>query len=108
MISYWKKTEEIYHDYGLTLIIGWYDHKHEHDGGFKSLGVHWGITLNLGGVLSPCVIPEVTRKSMLAGLLHKAIIDGNHEEKKALSKATQRPLHFVTLSLCLVRDATLP
>ncbi|EJE4210512.1 hypothetical protein M3923_003368 [Vibrio metschnikovii] len=89
MISYWKKTEEIYHDDGLTLIIGWYDHKHEHDGGFKSLGVHWGNYPKSRGILSPCVIPEITRNSMLAGLLHKAITDGNHEEKKALSKAIE-------------------
>lgn len=57
MISYWKNYEKIHIDEGLQLIIGSYDHKNEHDGGDKALGVHWGDYPQSRGVLSPCVIP---------------------------------------------------
>lgn len=52
MISYWKNTKEVYFDDGLTLIIGWYDHKHMHNGGYKSLGIHWEIYPKSRGILS--------------------------------------------------------
>jgi hypothetical protein len=42
MISYWKNPKEFYNDDGLVLIVGHYDHKNEHNGGEKALGVHWG------------------------------------------------------------------
>ena len=45
VISYWKNSKEIYDDDGLTLIIGWYDHKNMHNGGVKALGVHWGVII---------------------------------------------------------------
>ena len=77
MISYWKQPKQIYNDAGLVLIIGWYDHKNQNDGGHKALGVHWGDYPLSRNVLSPCVIPEATRNAMLSGLLHKAVVDGN-------------------------------
>ena len=73
MISYWKTPKEIYVDDGLVLIIGWYDHKNENDGGDKALGVHWGDYPQSRGILSPCVIPETTRNAILSGLLHQAV-----------------------------------
>lgn len=60
MISYWKKTTEFYVDEGLVLIIGWYDHMNQNNGGNKALGVHWGTYPQSRGILSPCVIPETT------------------------------------------------
>lgn len=87
MISYWKKPKEIYVDDGLTLIIGWYDHKNMNNGGEKALGIHWGDYPKSRGVLSPCVIPDSTRSAMLSGLLHKSIIDGNHEKLSSLTEA---------------------
>lgn len=77
MISYWKHIEVIHEDDGLVLIVGWYDHKNENDGGEKSLGVHWGTYPQSRGVLSPCVIPAVTSNAILSGLLHKAVVDNN-------------------------------
>ena len=73
MISYWKDSKEFYIDDGLTLITGWYDHKNQNNGGDKALGVHWGDYPQSRGILSPCVIPEITRNAMLSGLLHQAI-----------------------------------
>ena len=87
MISYWKDVEEIYIDDGLTLIIGWYDHKNQHNGGEKALGVHWGDYPQSRGILSPCVIPEKTRNAMLSGLLHQVIYDDELEKRKQIVKA---------------------
>lgn len=87
MISYWKKTKEIYVDDGLILIIGWYDHKNMNNGGEKSLGVHWGDYPQSRGVLSPCVIPESTRNAMLSGLLHQSIVSGNEEHILSITEA---------------------
>ena len=77
MISYWKNHKEIYNDEGLVLIIGHYDHKNQNNGGSKALGVHWGSYPQSRGILSPCVIPENTRNSMLAGLLNQATVAGD-------------------------------
>lgn len=87
MISYWKKPKEIYVDDGLTLIIGWYDHKNMNNGGEKSLGIHWGNYPQSRGILSPCVVPESTRNAMLSGLLHQSIIEGKQEEVVSITKA---------------------
>ena len=87
MISYWKKTKEIYVDEGLVLIIGWYDHKNQNNGGNKALGVHWGDYPQSRGVLSPCVIPETTRNAILSGLLHQAVISGNDTQAEAIAEA---------------------
>ena len=77
MISYWKNSKEIYMDAGMTLIIGFYDHKNENDGGNKELGVHWVDYPQSRGVLSPCVIPKTTRNAILSGLLHQAVSNNN-------------------------------
>lgn len=87
MISYWKNTQEIYVDNGLTLILGWYDHKKMNNGGKKSLGVHWGDYPKSRGILSPCVVPETTRNAMLSGLLYQSIINGNQNEVASLTDA---------------------
>lgn len=87
MISYWKETSIIYNDDGLVLIIGFYDHKNENNGGYKSLGVHWGDYPQSRGILSPCVIPEDTRNAMLAGLLHQAISNNNTTQRDKLIEA---------------------
>jgi len=87
MISYWKKTKEIYIDEGLVLIIGWYDHKNQNNGGNKALGVHWGDYPQSRGVLSPCVIPETTRNAILSGLLHQAVISGNDVQSESIVEA---------------------
>ena len=87
MISYWKKTKEIYVDEGLVLIIGWYDHKNQNNGGNKALGVHWGDYPQSRGVLSPCVIPETTRNAILSGLLHQAVTSGNDAQAEAIVEA---------------------
>lgn len=87
MISYWKNTKEVYFDDGLTLIIGWYYYKHMHNGGYKSLGIHWETYPKSRGILSPCVIPEDTRDSMLSGLLHKAIMEGDTSKIENLTLA---------------------
>ena len=83
MISYWKHPKEIYVDDGLVLIIGWYDHKNQNNGGDKALGVHWGDYPQSRGHLSPCVIPETTRNAILSGLLQQAVVnsDTNQVEK---------------------------
>jgi hypothetical protein len=87
MISYWKDSEEIYIDDGLVLIIGWYGHKNQNNGGDKALGVHWGGYPQSHGILSPCVIPEVTRNAMLSGLLHQAVIDNNKSQTDSILNA---------------------
>ena len=87
MISYWKKTKQIYVDDGLVLIIGWYDHKNEENGGNKALGVHWGDYPQSRGVLSPCVIPETTRDAILSGLLHQAVIKNDVEKTESIIEA---------------------
>jgi hypothetical protein len=80
MISYWKNSKEVYIDDGLTLIIGWYDHKNENNGGDKALGVHWGTYPQSRGILSPCVIPKATRDAILAGLLQQAVTRGDKKQ----------------------------
>ncbi|MFZ5486945.1 MAG: hypothetical protein ACOY5G_08095 [Pseudomonadota bacterium] len=56
------------------MIIGWYDHKNQENGGERALGVHWGDDYPQSrGVLSPCVIPSATRNAILSGLLHQAV-----------------------------------
>ena len=87
MISYWKGTKEIYVDEGLVLIIGWYDHKNQNNGGNKALGVHWGDYPQSRGVLSPCVIPETTRNAILSGLLHQAVTSGNVAQAESIVDA---------------------
>ncbi len=89
MISYWKKTEVIHEDDGLVLIIGWYDHKNEHSGGEKSLGVHWGNYPQSRGILSPCVIPKDTTDAILSGLLHKSVVGNNTELRVRILKAIE-------------------
>ncbi len=87
MVSYWKKLKEIHIDDGLVLIVGWYDHKNENDGGKKALGVHWGNYPQSRGVLSPCVIPEATRDAILSGLLHQAVMNKNITQSQSIMDA---------------------
>lgn len=87
IISYWKNSKKIYEDDGLVLIIGWYDHKNEHEGGGKCLGVHWDNYPQSRGVLSPCVIPKKTRDAMLSGLLHQAVVDSDLQKIESLTEA---------------------
>lgn len=89
MISYWKNHKEIHIDDGLVLILGWYDHKNENNGGNKSLGVHWVDYPQSRGILSPCVIPEATRNAMLSGLLHQAVTQGNQVQIKSITEAIE-------------------
>ena len=89
MISYWKNHKEIHVDDGLELILGWYDHKNENNGGDKALGVHWGDYPQSRGILSPCVIPEETRNAMLSGLLHQAVTQGNQSQIKSITEAIE-------------------
>jgi hypothetical protein len=89
MISYWKSPKEFYNDDGLVLIVGYYDHKNEYNGGEKALGVHWGDYPQSRGILSPCVIPEDTRNSMLSGLLHKATLSQDIEKINKIIEAIQ-------------------
>lgn len=89
MISYWKNPKEIYKDDGLVLIIGRYDHKNQNNGGDKALGVHWEDYPKSRGILSPCVIPEITRNAILSGLLHQAVIKGNATRRKLLIEAIE-------------------
>lgn len=87
MISYWKRSKEIYTDDGLVLIIGWYDHKNKNNGGNKALGVHWGDYPQSRGILSPCVIPKTTRNATLSGLLHQAVSNNDITKIKSLIEA---------------------
>lgn len=88
MISYWKQPKEIYQDDGLILIIGRYDHKNQENGGEKALGVHWHNDYPQSrGILSPCVIPELTRNVILAGLLHQAVATNKTEQIDRLLEA---------------------
>lgn len=89
MISYWKNSENIYVDDGLTLIIGWYDHLNKDNGGNKALGIHWESYPQSRGVLSPCVIPDSTRDAMLSGLLHQAIVNKKNKQIKLITKAIE-------------------
>lgn len=89
MISYWKNVKPIYVDSGLTLIIGWYDHKNLNNGGEKALGVHWQDYPRSRGVLSPCVVPEATRNAMLSGLHHQSIINGSQKDVVSLTEAIE-------------------
>jgi hypothetical protein len=87
MISYWKNHREVHVDGGLVLIVGWYDHKNQYNGGSKALGVHWGDYPQSRGVLSPCVIPENTRSAILAGLLHQAVSNASFQQVKSVTEA---------------------
>lgn len=87
MISYWKNPKEIFVDDGLVLIIGWYDHKNQNNGGNKALGVHWGAYPQSRGILSPCVIPETTRNAILSGLLHQAVTNNNTAQVNQILEA---------------------
>lgn len=89
MVSYWKDCKEIYNDDGLVLIIGYYDHKNQYNGGEKSLGVHWGTYPQSHNILSPCVIPEETRSAILSGLLHQAVSKGNLQQVKEIIDAIE-------------------
>lgn len=89
MISYWKNYETIYNDNGLVLIFGWYDHKNEHNGGEKALGVHWEDYPQSRGILSPCVIPKATRSAILSGLLHQAVSEGDKQKVQSVMKAIE-------------------
>jgi hypothetical protein len=87
MISYWKQPKEIFLDEGLVLIIGWYDHKNQENGGDKALGVHWGGYPQSRGILSPCVIPKTTRDAILSGLLHLAVTTNNTSQVESILEA---------------------
>ena len=87
MILYWKQPKEIFLDEGLVLIIGWYDHKNQENGGEKALGVHWGEYPQSRGVLSPCVIPKTTRDAILSGLLHLAVTKNNTSQVESILDA---------------------
>lgn len=89
MISYWKNPKKFYNDDGLVLIVGYYDHKNKHKGGEKALGVHWGDYPQSRGMLSPCVIPQDTRNSMLSGLLHQATLNQDTEKINKIIEAIQ-------------------
>lgn len=89
MISYWKNPTEIYVDDGLVLIIGYYDHKNQYNGGEKELGVHWGNYPQSRGILSPCVIPATTRSAILSGLLHQAVATGDLQKVNSITKAIE-------------------
>lgn len=64
--------------------------QNKYNGGEKALGVHWGDYPQSRGTLSPCVIPQDTRNSMLSGLLHQAIL--NQDEK--INKIIEAILFF--------------
>lgn len=87
MISYWRKPKTIHIDDGLTLIMGWYDHKNENDGGDKALGIHWGDFPQSRGILSPCVVPPKTRNAILEGLLHHAVTNACEEQINLITEA---------------------
>ncbi|MGE4716951.1 MULTISPECIES: hypothetical protein [Yersinia] len=89
MVSYWKSPEKFHEDDGMVLIYGYYDHKHEYNGGTKELGVHWDGYPQSRGILSPCVIPENSRNAMLSGLLHQAVSSGNKLMMNDISKAIE-------------------
>jgi len=89
MISYWKNPKQIYVDEGLVLIIGWYDHMNQNNGGNKALGVHWDGFPASRGILSPCVIPEATRNAIFSGLLHQAVSDGNLKLVDSIKEAIE-------------------
>ena len=87
IVSYWKNSRTIHQEADFTLIIGDYDHKNEHNGGKKQLGVHWDNYPNSHNVLCPCVIPKKSREAFLAGLLHQAVNDGDLSAISALTEA---------------------
>ena len=87
LISYWKNSKEVYVDDGLVLIVGWYDHKNQNNGGDKALGVHWGDYPQSRGILSPCVIPEATRNAILSGLLHQAVAKNDAKQVDGVMEA---------------------
>jgi hypothetical protein len=89
MISYWKNHKQIHLDDGLVLIIGWYDHKNQDNGGSKALGVHWGDYPQSRAILSPCVIPKATRNAILSGLLHEAVSSANLQQVKSITEAIE-------------------
>lgn len=87
MVSYWKNPEIIHVDDGLVLIVGYYDHKNQNNGGEKAIGVHWGDYPQSRGILSPCVIPAATRSAILSGLLHQAVTKGDQTQIVSIMKA---------------------
>lgn len=89
MISYWKRHEEVYDDNGMIVIMGMYNHKNNDNNGRKALGVHWGDYPQSRGLLSPCVISEVTRSAILAGLLHQAVARANLQQIQSITKAIE-------------------
>jgi len=89
VVSYWKNVKSIYVDSGLTLIIGWYDHKNLKNGGEKALGIHWQDYPKSHGILSPCVVPKATRNAMLSGLLHQSVMNGNQNDVVSLTEAIE-------------------
>jgi len=89
MVSYWKNVKETYNDNGLVLIIGNYDHKHQYNGGEKSLGVHLGTYPQSHNILSPCVIPAETRSAILLGLLCQTVSKENVDQVKKITNAIE-------------------
>jgi len=89
MISYWKEPKEIYIDDGMVFIIGKYDHKNSNNGGEKALGVHWGDYPQSRGILSPCVIPKLTRSAILSGLLNQAVTSSDRIKINGLMEAIE-------------------
>ena len=87
MISYWKLPKEVYIDDGMVLIIGKYDHKNSNNGGEKALGLHWGDYPQSRGILSPCVVPEVTRNAILSGLLTQSIAQNDMKKIEGITEA---------------------
>ena len=89
MISYWKDIHVIHEDDGLILIVGYYDHKNQNDGGERSLGIHWGNYPQSRGILSPCVIPKNTCDAMLSGLLHRSVVENDKLLTSNITKAIE-------------------
>lgn len=84
IVSYWKNPTEFYTDEeGLVFIYGMYDHKNSGNPA-KALGIHWGNYPKSHNVLSPCVIPDKTRKIILSGLLHDALLNEDTDFLKEL------------------------
>ena len=85
MISYWKDTVPFYEEDGeMTLIYGYYDHKNEQGGVCeknKCIGIYWRNDYpSARGRLAPCVIPDVTAKCLLMGLLFEFVSSGKMDK----------------------------
>ena len=89
MISYWTEITEFHMDNGLILITGKYNHKNQNETGEKNLGIHWSDYPQSRGILSPCVIPAMTRDAILSGLLHSAVIKKDLEQIAKITKAIE-------------------